>query len=545
MTWALSDDQLGGAPFHLDAQGLDWVKTVFSHLDESAKLHQILIPMCRDLSDDNLRQMAQRGFGGIHRFPSFAEEELRLSAQKLAKDALIPPLMTADLEMSEKASIKAGTVFPNQMAVAATGQVQNAWRMGALAAREAGYLGFHLSWTPVVDLPLNPRSNVVNTRSFSADCDQTIAFMSAYIDGMHGQGMAACVKHFPGDGLDDRDQHFVTTCNAMDMSAWRESFGRIFAAAIARNVRVIMAGHISLPAQDASGLPASLSAALLQGLLRDEMGYRGVIVSDATLMNGFQAQGPRSQIVPQCIAAGCDILLFPKDVDADLGHLRAGLASGALSQQRLDEAVLRVLALKASLGLHRRPAIPDSAQRAALLGTDEHRQWAQDVVQDAVTLLRDRQGLLPLDPARHPRILLAEATGRRSPSSSLPDLEIASLLAAEGFEVTRLRPGDPIEAAAHDVGLYLIAEEGLSGKEDLGPQWERLHGAFPASMERLWHYLPTVYVSLGTPFLSRHMPECLTFVNAYSPVLPMQRAVVAALCGRTGFAGTSPVNAEG
>jgi beta-N-acetylhexosaminidase len=545
MTWALSDDQLGGAPFHLDAQGLAWVKKAFSRMDESAKLHQILIPMCRDLSQDNLRQMAQRGFGGIHRFPSFAEDELRHSAQILAKDALIPPLMTADLEMSEKASIKAGTVFPNQMTVAATGQVQNAWRMGALAAREAGYLGFHLSWTPVVDLPLNPRSNVVNTRSFSADCDQTIAFMSTYIDGMHGQGMAACVKHFPGDGMDDRDQHFVTTCNAMDMPAWRESFGRIFAEAIARDVRVIMAGHISLPAQDASGLPASLSAALLQGLLRDEMGYRGVIVSDATLMNGFQAQGPRSQIVPQCISAGCDILLFPKDIDADLGHLRAGLASGALGQRRLDEAVLRVLALKASLGLHRRPAIPDPTQRATSLGTDEHRQWAQDVAQDAVTLLRDRQGLLPLDPARHRRILLAEATGRRSPSSSLPDLEIATLLEAEGFEVTRLRPGDPIDAAAHDVGMYLMAEEGLSGKEDLGPQWERLHGAFPASMERLWHYLPTVYVSLGTPFLPRHMPECPTFVNAYSPVLPMQRAVVAALCGRTGFAGTSPVNADG
>lgn len=521
------------------------MKEAFSQLDLTAKLHQLLIPMCRDLSDDNVRQMAQRGFGGIHRFPSFTEDELRRSAQMLAEGALIPPLMTADLELSEKASIKSGTIFPNQMTVAATGDTKNAWRMGALAAREAGYLGFHLSWTPVVDLPLNPQSNVVNTRSFSADCDRTIAFMSAYIDGMHANDMAACVKHFPGDGLDDRDQHFVTSCNPMEMTAWHNSFGKIFAAAIARDVRVIMAGHISLPAWDATGVPASLSAPLLQGLLRGELGYNGVIVSDATLMNGFRAQGQRRQIVPQCIEAGCDILLFPKDIDADLAHLRAGLESGALSQRRLDQAVLRILALKASLGLHRRAVVPEPKLRAALLGTDEHRNWAQDVVQGAVTLLRDRQGLLPLDPARHRRVLLAEATGRRSPSSALPDLEIAALLEAEGFVVTRLHPGEPIDAAAHDVGMYLMAEEGLSGKENLGPQWERLHGAFPASMERLWHHLPTVYVSLGTPFLPRHMPDCPTFVNAYSPVLPMQRAVVAALCGRTRFAGVSPVDASG
>ncbi|RGP38014.1 glycoside hydrolase family 3 protein [Pseudotabrizicola alkalilacus] len=545
MSYALSDDQLRGAPFHLDAQALNWVKETFARLDEPAKLCQILIPMCRDLSEDATRQLAQRGFGGVHRFPSFSEDELRGSAQILTEGALVPPLLTADLELSEKASVKAGTLFPNQMTVAATSDPQNALRMGALAAREAGYLGFHLSWTPVADLPLNPRSNVVNTRSFSADCDKTITFMSAYIDGMHANGMAACVKHFPGDGLDDRDQHFVTTTNPMEMPAWHNSFGRIFRAAIARDVRVIMAGHIRLPAHDPSGLPASQSAPLLQGLLRDGLGYNGAIVSDATLMNGFRSQGPRSQIVPQCIEAGCDILLFPLNIDEDLAHLAAGLKSELLSPRRLDEAVLRILALKASLGLHRDAGLPGPERRAELLGTDEHRKWTQEVVQGAVTLLRDRLQLLPLDPRRHRRILLAEATGRRSPSSPLPDLEIAALLEAEGFVITRLQPGAAIDASAHDVGLYLMAEEGLSGKEHLGPQWERLHGAFPASMERLWHYLPTVYVSLGTPFLPCHMPDCPTFVNAYSPIKPMQQAVVAALCGRIGFAGISPADVTG
>lgn len=545
MQHALTDDHLRAAPFHLDPQALAWVRRSSDSLDDEGRLRQLLIPMCRDLSPDALRDLAARNLGGIHRFPSFTEDELRDSARLLADGAAIPPLMTADLELSEKASVRAGTVFPNQMTVAATANPQNAWRMGALAAREAGYLGFHVSWTPVADLALNPRSNVVNTRSFSDRVDLTRDLVCAYIDGMQAHGMAACVKHFPGDGLDDRDQHFVTTINPMDMPHWQDSFARIFAAAIAADVRVMMAGHISLPAHDPTGAPASLSAPLLQGLLRGDLGFNGVIVSDATLMNGFAQQGPRDRIVPACIQAGCDILLFPKDIDADLDRLRAGLASGALTHQRLDQAVLRILALKAALGLHLGSTLPDAQDRPALLGSDEHRGWSEGIVRGAVTLLRDRPQILPLDPARHRRILLAEAVGRRSPSSALPDLQIAAMLEEAGFTITRHQHGQPIDAENHDIGLYLMAEEGLSGKENLGPQWERLHGAFPASMERLWHHLPTVYVSLGTPFLPYHMPDCPTFINAYSPILPMQRAVVHALTGRIPFAGTSPVEATG
>ncbi|MEJ2019840.1 MAG: beta-glucosidase, partial [Maritimibacter sp.] len=146
-----------------------------------------------------------------------------------------------------------------------------------------------------------------------------------------------------------------------------------------------------------------------------------------------------------------------------------------------------------------------------------------------------------LSPERHRRILLAELRDRRSPSAPLPDLEIPAMLKALGFEITRVVPGEPIDATGQDIGLYLMAEEGLSGKEHLGPHWERLHGAFPLTMQRMWQHLPTVYVSLGSPFLTFHMPDCPTFVNAYSAVLPVQQAVVDALTGVIPFRGQSPV----
>ena len=550
----LSDAQLSGAPFHLDATPLEWVKTTFAVMSEEQKLAQILLPMTRDLSDEAIDALSARGLGGIHRFPSYSEIELRRSAERSISMSAIPPLLSADVEMSEKASVKCGTSHPNQMAVAATGDPTDAYRMGAIAAREARYLGFSVSWTPVADLALNFRSNAVNTRAFSAGVDQTIACMSAYVAGMHDNGLTSCVKHFPGDGLDERDQHYAATCNSMSMEEWWGSFGRIYRAAIDKDVRLVMAGHICLPDYDrwwqngtvgAPARPASLNAGLLQGLLRNELSYNGVIVSDATGMAGFTSQGKRAELVPLCIESGCDILLFPRDIDEDIGHLRAGLASRALSQKRLDEAVTRILALKASLGLHRQTGLPAEAERQNMLGTEEHRLWAQQTCRNALTLVKNEQNILPLSPQRHRRILLAEIRDRRSPSAPLPDLQIAQMLEARGFEITRVVPGEPINTKGQDIGLYLSGEEGLSGKEYLGPNWERMQGPFPLTMQRMWQELPTLYVSLGSPFLLFHMPDCPTYINGYSPVLPMQEALVAALCGDIVFRGQSPADPIG
>ena len=339
----------------------------------------------------------------------------------------------------------------------------------------------------------------------------------------------------------------------MTMDAWRQSFGRIYKAAIDKDVRLVMAGHITFPGHGREGRgttdgpvrPASLNAELLQGLLRTELGYNGVIVSDATGMAGFTSQGERADLVPLCIESGCDILLFPRAIEEDLGHLRAGLVSGALSRKRLDEAVTRILALKASMGLHMRPHLPPYSDRGQMLGTPEHRLWAQDNCRRALTLVRDTQNLLPLSPDRNRRILLAEIRDRKSPSAPLPDLQIAQMLEARGFEITRVVPGEPINTSDQDIGLYLSAEEGLSGKEYLGPNWERMHGPFPLTMQRMWQELPTLYVSLGSPFLLFHMPDCPTYINAYSPVLPMQEALVEALCGDIPFGGQSPVDPHG
>lgn len=546
-------EKLAGHPFHLDDTALAWVRSTFDSLSLDQKLGQIMLPLCRDLSPENLSAPLQRHVGGIHRMPSRSEQELRDSAQFLQSQTAIPLLMSCDIEFSEKSSVAAGTPYLNQMAIAATGDAEHARRMGVVAAREGGFLGFNISWTPVADLAVNFRSNVVNTRSFGADVSTVMAMTTAYQQGARSAGFASSIKHWPGDGIDDRDQHFATTHNTMPMEEWRRTFGKIYADAFAKGVQVVMAGHITLPAYTAelgssalspAHMPASLNFDLTTTLLREELGFNGLVISDASGMVGFNARGARRELVPLCIASGCDILLFPADLDKDLGYIREGLQNGLLKQERVDEAVLRVLALKASMKLHETGGHPPEAEdRPRLLGGAEHAAWSKSAAEAGITLVKDQQALLPLDPSRHKRILLAQLESRMSPSGPLPQLRVADMLRERGFDVTLYRRGDAIDPAAHDIGMYLMAEEGVSAKENLGPRWEDLHGLFPLSMQRLWDYLPTVYISLGTPFLLYHMPECRTFVNGYAAVPPVQQALVKALIGEIPFAGQSPVDA--
>lgn len=536
-------DPFARAPFHLDSDALAWVETTLASLDLDGKLGQIMVAAAYDMQPATFEAALAARVGGIHRPVGVPAERLRANAAELQSRSAIPLLMSADIEFSEIASFLDGTPFPNEMAVAATGDPVWAERMGTVAAREGLYRGFNWSFTPVVDLALNIGSAVVNTRSFGSDAGRVAAFSAAYLRVPLGFAWGA--KHFPGDGHDDRDQHFLTTVNRLDMDSWRDTYGRVFKSLISNGIKTIMAGHITLPAYTQSlgksarspaGMPASLNADLNFGLLREDLGFNGLIFSDAMGMVGFDSRAAVEDRAVLCLAAGCDVLLFPR-IPLDVAALKRGLADGRLSMARLDEAVARVLALKASLRLHAPGTLPDSTPWA-----DEHRQWARDIAELSVTLVRDERNLLPLDPRKHRRLLLIEQPQRRSASGPLKPLAIADMLRARGFEIDHARPGTPIDPSAHDAALYLVAIEGGSAKESIRVPWSELHGPFVASMTRAWLTMPTVFVSLGNPFHLYEMPDCPTYINAYSPVAPVQEAVVKALVGEIPFRGVSPVD---
>ncbi|MFD1734556.1 hypothetical protein ACFSC4_29625 [Deinococcus malanensis] len=216
------------------------------------------------------------------------------------------------------------------------------------------------------------------------------------------------------------------------------------------------------------------------------------------------------------------------------------MLDGRLSTARVDEAVTRVLALKASLGLHVSAELPG----ADALRAPDHLTWAQECAERAVTLVSDTQRLLPLDPSRQRRVLIIRQP-RRTNGLGFPlaDLRIPELLQQAGFEVTLYTPQTQVSAEQFDVLLYVLAEEGLMVRDDLRLNWTELHGSPFRAMERFWDVLPTAIISLGTPYYAYQAPRCQTLVNAYSAVLPVQEAVVRALTGQQPFHGVSPVDA--
>ena len=228
--------------------------------------------------------------------------------------------------------------------------------------------------------------------------------------------MIVAIKHFPGDGCDEVDQHILTSVNNLSCDEWDQMYGKVYGGLIEAGAQTVMVGHIAQPAYQKlynpdfpeKLIPATLSPELLKGLLRKKLGFNGLIVTDSTCMVGFSCAMKREKAVPYAIEAGCDMFLFNKDLDEDYQYMLNGYKQGILSEQRLDEAVTRILATKASLGLHKKPKtqiVPDE-RALEILRSKEHVTWARNSADKAVTLVKDTDHILPLDPRKTRKVLL-------------------------------------------------------------------------------------------------------------------------------------------
>ena len=540
-------DLLRKAPFNLDDTQIAWVKATKAALSPAERIGQLFVFHSMGKDPDEVARLARLRPAGITRnFTPDLEYETRFvdTVQAAAK---VPLFISADLEGS-RMSLAVGTEVPNPLALAAVGDVQASRTIARIMAAEARAIGVNWSFTPVIDINAAFRSAIVATRGFGADVEVIEAQALAQIEEFQAAGIAATVKHWPGEGYDDRDQHLVTTINPLSMAAWQASFGRLYRAAIQGGVMSVMAGHIALPAyvlsrDPAAGVqgyrPATVSRALNLDLLRGELGFNGLIVSDATPMAGFGAWAPRAVMLPEVIENGCDIILFSRDAVADVALITAAVADGRISAARLDQALTRVLGLKAWAGLHRGAAPVD---RAAL-ATPANKAAAQAVTARAPTLVKDVQGLLPLSTARHRRVLVV-STGVVMPSLPNPvPFDLPDMLTAEGFEVTLYTPGMQPGPADFDMMLYLLGEETLLTRGRIFLDWLKISGHFGSAMARYWHDIPTLMISFGYPYYLYDAPRVPTYVNAYATMPSMQKAVVECLMGRADWNRNSPVDA--
>ena len=529
------------APFCLNDQAIEWVKKIFSELTLEQKIGQLFNLMIRENTDEQLSLIKLIQPGAVTKFVGQdLDVEVNMMNQ-LRSHSMIPLLVSGDLEGGGM-SFPFGAQVPNQLGLAGLKDERAVEYCTQVIAQEAKLLGINWSFTPVIDINAKFRSAVVGTRSYGSDVDTIESMSKSNIKTFQNNGIAATAKHWPGEGFDDRDQHLVTTVNPLNTSDWQERYGRLYRSAIECNVMSIMSAHIALPEYvkqyednpEEWWRPASINKLLNEQLLRGELGFNGLIVSDASTMAGLSSWGKREDVVAEIIENGCDMLLFCKDPVEDYAFMLKAVREGRLSEARLEQAVMRILAMKAALGLHNKQEDISVAKFNDLLASN-YAERIPEFNRRTVHLVKNRHNILPINPDNQKRVLVI-STGIKNIFVPFPiPLRVPKMLEDEGFDVTVFEAGMVLDTANYDWVLYLSADESMLVKSHIYIDWMALHDGFGNAMYRPWVDIPTVMVSFGHPYLLYDAPKVPVYINAYSPLLEVQKAVVEGLLGRLSF----------
>lgn len=553
-------DSMRKAPFNLGDAEIEWVSSTLAGLSTKDKVGQLFCGIATGFSEEALDATLRVCTpGGVMYRPCTTEEAVAYT-NLLREKVSIPMLIAANLEKGANGIVREGTFLGSPLSVAATDDVSMATKLGEVCGSEGAAVGANWAFAPIIDIDYNFRNPITNIRTFGSDPERVRDMGVAYVKAVQSHGVAASIKHFPGDGRDERDQHLVTSINDLSTEDWDATYGAAYKASIDAGALTVMVGHIMQPAYskalrpdlaDADIMPATLSPELMGDLLRGRLGFNGLVVTDATTMAGFTIPMPRSKAVPTAIASGADVFLFTRNLEEDFGFMMDGVADGTISESRLDAAVARVLGLKAALKLCDREA-PSLESAQAVVGSEEHQAWSRECADEAITLVKEEIGVLPLTPAKYRKLLFVPIESEQGVAYSVRagacDI-IRTKLEAEGFDIDVFKAKNFFEGevdrtsdviGVYDAILYVANLSTKSNQTTVRIEWAQPMGA------NCPHYLasiPTVFVSIENPYHLIDIPRVKTFINTYNSGDNVLDALVEKLVGRSAFKGKSPVDA--
>lgn len=439
----------------------------------------------------------------------------------------------------------AGTQFVSQMAIGATGDPRNAYDMGRITAREARAIGVHWSNSPVADVNSDPENPVINTRSFGEDPAAVAAMVRAYVHGAADGGMIATLKHFPGHGDTREDSHMKLPVLAFDRKRLDTLELVPFVAGIAAGAGAVMTSHIALPRIDPSGRPATLSPPVLTGILRKDLGFSGIIVTDGMRMQGITDLYGSAEAAVMAIEAGADAVLGIEEIDKGFQGVCDAVRTGRLTQERIDSSVRRILEAKDRAGLAARRDVPIDPVFATV-GDPASRRISERISDASVTVLRNDNALLPLppsarvllvcvteDPARITGIDCAEELG-----SAVSQVEIVRVSNETGRERFAEIAARARRADVTVVGVYLsvVAWKG-------GARFSKSLEEYLGSLGRSDR--PVITVAFGDPYILGKLPETAVMMTPYNGTYLAERSVARAICGTIAVGGRLPVTIPG
>jgi beta-N-acetylhexosaminidase len=459
--------------------------------------------------------------------------------QKLAK---IPLIVGADFERGASMRVSGTAKFPHSMAYAAARDVEAVRQEGALTAREARALGVHWVFAPVSDVNNNPDNPVINIRSFGENPELVATYVAAYIDGAHSDPrnrVLVSAKHFPGHGDTTIDSHLDLARLAADKDRMNSVELAPFRTAITHGVDSIMTAHMTVPAYEENEIPATVSRKVLTGLLREEMGFQGLVVTDAMDMLGVAKQFSNGEAAVRAIEAGADVLLMPPDPEAAIRAVLAAIEKGRINKKRIDESAMRVLTAKVRVGLTKKKMV-DVDAISDVLEDPEQAAHAQTVAEKAVTLLRNEGNVVPLVNAAQSCVIastgvrlstfgqvMIDEFRKRAPGART--MFVNNTMSAATLDTVL---GDWSQCSAIVFATFTI-NPALNG--ELTPFLQKLTDST----------VPVVFVSFGNPYLVKDFPKVSAYLATFTPTSPSETALVKALLGEIPVTGHTPVSIPG
>ncbi|WP_185010263.1 glycoside hydrolase family 3 protein [Crossiella cryophila] len=455
-----------------------------------------------------------------------------LQRAAMSSGARLPLLISTDQEQGVVTRFSSpATLFPGSMALGAARDAGLARQAAEITGRELRAVGINQNFAPDADVNVNPANPVIGVRSFSSDpklvAQQVTAQVKGYQQGRFGQSVSATVKHFPGHGDTNQDSHYTLPVINHTPEQWRQLDAPPFQAAIKAGVDSIMSAHIVTPKLDDSGEPATLSPKMLTGLLRGQLGYRGVIITDSLQMEAVRIKHPDAEIPVLALKAGADMLLMPKNLDVAIKAVLDAVRSGEISERRIDESLLRVLLLKIKRGALTHPLV-DEAAVDKVVGIPAHLATAQQVTDRTVTAVRNDAGLLPLR-AKPGKVLVAGSSSATALGQKLTARGVTPTVQVTGDKPTEAVIAKAV-AAAEGQDLVLV----LTNRATTDAQQRELVKRLVATGK------PVVGVAVRDPY-DVAIEDAKTWLTTYSATAVSMESLTKVLFGEAKPSGKLPV----
>lgn len=575
---------LKAKPYFLSDEDIQWVKDTIAGMSVEEKVGQLFFAHGGKSSDEELLELVQKYHIGGYRYNGIPAAQVQKQVRVLQTGSRLPLFVACNTEAGGNGSGADGTYIASGIKIGATRKPQFAFDMGKLANEEAAPMGNNMAFAPVCDIHYNWENTEIVTRAFGSDVDRVAEMSKAYMDGVHAvPGFASVAKHFPGNGQDFRDAHISNNVNEFTKEEWMATYGKVYKTLIDGGLDGIMGGHIMLPKymrevkpgiKDEDILPATLCYEVMTGLLRDELGFNGMVVTDATHMVGMTDRMKRRDMVVATVNAGCDMILFFNDADEDFTAVRKAYESGVITEERMTEALTRILGLKAKLGLNKKAKediVPSPEALEAALRKPAYTAKAAEITKEALTLVKYKdEGVLPVTPAKYQRILIVPVKGNDGGmgafakmmgmgGSKSPAEELCERLCAKGFEarvyedpmkkaMEALKAGKPFDiyhAGKSSVADFVGAQDLVITLFDVANGRPSFGMSLKGGGEIPWyvHELPVIGISVNSPTMLADAPMLRTYINAYdSKPYTLDALVEALMEGPDAFKGKDPID---